>query len=109
MMLLTNNQTELVLEALKAFKTNDPDKAKAIEAEITRFEAAIVEQTSDVLTVYRDEAKRRAVEGELEVDDEAIVSMAEESPRGAYVQAWVWVDKEDVASDLAFVGGEDES
>lgn len=33
-------------------------------------------------------------EGALEIDDGAVVSISEDQkgPRGAYVQAWVWVD-----------------
>jgi len=39
------------------------------------------------------EAKERfSLEGELEVDDDAAVSMGDGD--GAYVQAWVWVSKE---------------
>ena len=37
-------------------------------------------------------------DGELEVDDDAIVSIAEQ-PEGAYVQCWVWVPKEEVDGD----------
>lgn len=39
---------------------------------------------------YRKQAKERFhKEGELEVDDRAVVSKGEDD--GAYVQAWVWV------------------
>ncbi len=43
---------------------------------------------------YRAEAKKKYHdEGFLEIDCEAPVSRATGSPtRGAYVQAWVWVD-----------------
>ncbi len=36
-------------------------------------------------------------EGEVEIDDNAKVSLSEDqsSIRGAYVQAWVWVDNPD--------------
>lgn len=38
---------------------------------------------------YRDLAKSYEVEGELEVDDDAIVSLGDDP--GAYVQVWIWV------------------
>ena len=39
---------------------------------------------------YRDRAKEKwEREGEIEIDDEAVVSVS--SDNGAYVQAWVWV------------------
>lgn len=46
---------------------------------------------------YRELARQQyASEGEIEIDDEAVVSRGDDP--GAYVQAWVWVaapDKED--------------
>jgi hypothetical protein len=41
---------------------------------------------ADALSIVRD--------GELEVDHDPIVSECETSPKGAYVQAWLWVDKD---------------
>lgn len=38
---------------------------------------------------YRKIAKELQKDGELEIDDDAIVSISEDG--GAYVQAWVWV------------------
>ena len=47
---------------------------------------------------YRLAAKRIYHDpGDIEVDDEALVSISPEN--GAYVQAWVWVDKESRADD----------
>lgn len=40
---------------------------------------------------------RRVREGELEVDDNAIVSWG--SDNGAYVQAWLWVDFQGTSMD----------
>jgi len=41
---------------------------------------------------YREKAKKeREKEGDLEIDENAIVSLSEDG--GAYVQAWVWVYK----------------
>lgn len=43
---------------------------------------------------YREAARRLyARDGEIEVDDEDIVSFAED---GAYVQAWVWVGEDNL-------------
>ena len=62
--------------------------------------AEIISQSTDrsahALDVhFRSEAKRRYHdEGTLEIDDEAPVSVSQDTRgRGAYVQAWVWVDK----------------
>lgn len=48
---------------------------------------------------YRAAAKRiHGVEGECEIDSNAVVSRSEDQDgeRGAYVQAWVWVGRADV-------------
>lgn len=46
-------------------------------------------------------------EGELEIDDGAVVSRADGNPSGgAYVQAWVWVPDEDVDQCGCEVPGE---
>ncbi|MGI0134314.1 MAG: hypothetical protein ACREBW_05095 [Candidatus Micrarchaeaceae archaeon] len=34
-------------------------------------------------------AKERVIEGAIEVDDDAVVSISDD---GAYVQAWIWVE-----------------
>lgn len=39
---------------------------------------------------FRQAAMERSKDGELEVDDGAIVSRGDDA--GAYVQAWLWVD-----------------
>lgn len=47
-----------------------------------------------IYSAYRKQAKVLFhEEGSTEVDDEAVVSMADKRPDGAYVQAWVWVPK----------------
>lgn len=46
---------------------------------------------------YRRRAKRQYHrEGEVEVDDDAQISVHRADEQGAYVSAWVWVDKEDL-------------
>ena len=43
---------------------------------------------------YRAAAQDQAVEGEIEVDDNAVVSRGDDA--GAYVAAWLWVANEQV-------------
>jgi hypothetical protein len=38
---------------------------------------------------YREQGMKQSREGELEVDEDAIVSMGDDP--GAYVQTWLWV------------------
>jgi hypothetical protein len=46
--------------------------------------------TDDAVTIaYRNAAKDKQVDGEIEIDDDALVSVGEDC--GAYVQAWLWV------------------
>lgn len=42
---------------------------------------------------YRDAAQARQRDGELEVDDNAVVSLSDDG--GAYVSSWMWVSAED--------------
>ena len=47
------------------------------------------------LDAYRLAAKRLChIEGEVEIDDNAVVSKGEDD--GAYVAAWIWIPDEDV-------------
>jgi hypothetical protein len=48
-------------------------------------------------TAYYEEARGLARDGEVEIDDDAVVSLSEDSDyatrhRGAYVEAWIWID-----------------
>jgi hypothetical protein len=52
-----------------------------------------VEQTSDLANAYREAARQHARDGELEVDDHAIVSFSDDE--GSYVAAWIWVTDEE--------------
>lgn len=47
------------------------------------------------LHYVKEAQKRFTLEGELEVDDVAAVSLSDHED-GAYVQAWVWVPEEDI-------------
>lgn len=46
---------------------------------------------------YREAARQKHKDGELEIDDTPQVAMGDD--RGAYVQAWVWVPEDDLAPD----------
>jgi hypothetical protein len=63
------------------------DQGLEFPAVVTAFAA----RQDESLNAYRDAAPTR--EGELEVDDNAIVSVSEDG--GAYVMAWVWVSDDD--------------
>lgn len=48
---------------------------------------------------FREQARaQRHCEGDIEIDDNAPVSIGND--RGAYVQAWVWVPADDDAGEL---------
>ena len=52
----------------------------------------------DVTAAFRKAARDQYQrEGEIEIDDSAIVSDSED---GAYVQAWVWVDRSDLPAEF---------
>ena len=47
----------------------------------------------------RDRARNfYASQGYIEIDDDAIISLSESDPDGAYVAAWVWVDIEEFSA-----------
>ena len=52
---------------------------------------------SDHTDAYRRAAKAlHEAEGEIEFDTDAVVSLGD---NGAYVQAWIWVDKDALTHD----------
>lgn len=54
------------------------------------------EPTNEEKAYAEHAAKNLHRDGELEFDDVPKVSISEDG--GAYVQAWVWIDREDVAA-----------
>lgn len=71
---------------------------KATPTLYEQWRASCEDQDSPLADRYRKAAKRiHQVEGEVEVDDGAVVSYSED--HGAYVMAWVWVDEENVTED----------
>jgi hypothetical protein len=94
-------RTQHLVEAGKAVidafgKSSERTRQKALK----RLQEVIDEVTEPrdaEETAYYEEARGLARDGELEVDDDAVVSLSEDSDyatghRGAYVEAWIWVD-----------------
>lgn len=59
---------------------------------LTRLKLSADTAEHDAVVEYTK--RRHYIEGELEIDDDAYVSVGADGG-GAYVQAWVWVDKGD--------------
>jgi hypothetical protein len=72
----------------------NPQLEALIDAGLTFAEAvtAFAARQASELAAYRDAVKVR--EGELEVDDNAIVSVSDDD--GAYVMTWSWVSADDL-------------
>ena len=80
--------------ALKQFVLDGLARAGLTLADCTQFFSQHRTPTEQEYVVKAKE--QFAVEGELEVDDNAPVSMSNEADAGgAYVSAWVWVPFED--------------
>jgi hypothetical protein len=58
-----------------------------------KLEEALQDDKNPVLREYRRRAKKLYKEGELEIDDDAVVSHGDDA--GAYVMAWVWIKDKD--------------
>lgn len=82
---LTKGDVELIKIALK-------DKGKPFDRIIKELDDTVVEQEGPEATAYREAASELSKDGELEIDDGAIVSMGDDP--GAYVMAWLWVSEE---------------
>lgn len=68
----------------------------SVQSEVSRRETMTSKATNEQ---FIEAAKRRwQDDGEIEVDDGAEVSRnnAPKASHGAYVQAWVWVDNDDI-------------
>ncbi len=85
-LLLTKEQIETIQHALNLQSPFHADLQATIQTQLNDFDA---EDRAEII----DEARASyAEEGSVEIDDDAILSRSEE---GAYVQAWVWVGKEE--------------
>lgn len=105
---LDDEQIKLIQSHMSARADIDGDDSPAARL-LKHIEEHIAEQNSDSAQRYRAAAQTaKNDEGELEIDDEALVSMGDDD--GAYVQAWVWVtDAEaglDPQSRLEYLRGE---
>lgn len=106
---LPNDELNSLLEIL-VFAENNPclaDKVKAIKARLDRF----VDPAAKCQK-YRHAARHLYIvrDGECEVDDHGVVSQkdeGDEGEEGAYVMAWLWVDKHaiDGEDDTISIGG----
>lgn len=72
-------------------KKLDPLDMAAFKKLLAEIDDSEKEQSE--LHPYRETARGRQVFGEIEVDDNAVVSLSEDG--GAYVGAWMWIDAED--------------
>jgi hypothetical protein len=69
--------------------------ANGLSKAIKEASESRTEQEAEYFDAAKDAWERA---GEIEIDDDALVSLSEDSEdvTGAYVQAWVWVDKIDL-------------
>lgn len=77
-------------EWLGSFGTPDYDRRH------NELEDAVIRDLAqaEAKAPYREQAKHQWQRDELEIDDDATVSISE---NGAWVQAWVWVEDEEVS------------
>jgi hypothetical protein len=61
-----------------------------------KIRAAFDDLDSPALTHYRDAAVMHRRDGDIEIDDNAIVSKGDDA--GAYVMAWIWIDDSELAT-----------
>lgn len=75
--------------------TDDADSlAYAKEVYHILHNALAATRTPEQLALVKKAQEELVVDGELEIDDDAIVSAPDgDDAKGAYVMAWVWVDK----------------
>ena len=85
----TKTLRDAAREFLSAYGGDVPDWLAEEHAALENAIEAFTEGEADRIR-YRDQAREEWVrEGEIEIDDDAEVSISEDG--GAYVQAWVWV------------------
>ena len=91
-MLPKKSRTELesVILALEAQKPRHPKEARWQQQTLSALRTALADVDDQRQEYFRKKAqKERHSDGDLEIDDHAVVSLSGEG--GAYVQAWVWV------------------
>lgn len=94
------DDSKKLLQALNGNNPKDIDAARKRLIEIIReVEKDRDEQEQKYFGLAQSLITRN---GEIEIDEDAVVSLSEDEAdtgdgiRGAYVQAWVWVDNPDV-------------
>ena len=85
-LLLTEKQIETIQELLETQHPAHVDLEVTIMNQLNDF------KSDDRAGIVAEAKAEYGYEGQVEIDDNAILSRSEE---GAYVQAWVWVGKED--------------
>lgn len=80
----------ILTPALKRYALDGLARAGLIFADCVAFFAQ--HRSKEELYYVKEAKERYHADGELEVDDDAAVSIPDDShPEGAYVAAWVWV------------------
>ena len=79
----------VAIKAIAELLASHPDKQAANGCLQILAERSGAFSDADDIHAYRAGADKLARDGEIEVDDEASVSMGGDA--GAYVQAWLWV------------------
>lgn len=64
-----------------------------MENDLSTVGTAELERTEEIKGAYLDAAREYVSEGDLELDDNAVVSIS--SDGGAYVQMWKWIGAEE--------------
>ena len=80
------------IKAIAALLASHPDKDAAKVSLQILAERSGANSNAEDIRAYQAGADKLARDGEIEVDDEATVSMGGDG--GAYVQAWLWVSDE---------------
>ena len=82
---------DLAERAASMLRSIHAENADAVAAELLRCT-----EDSELVQFYQEGALNHSLlsEGTLEVDEDACVSEGDDS--GAYVQAWLWVDEEEM-------------
>lgn len=107
MSMLTGSNAEDLVAALRAIAESARTQPSGVavvhssliekaEAALKAFDKTGLEATREMLTIERAR-ELHASEGELEIDDDAVVSRGDD--HGAYVSAWVWVPDPDPDTD----------
>ena len=97
---LNDDQLKIVKLALNTLSTEDISTEKPVAEILERIENCEKESKDENLRKYAKAAQKRQRDGEIEIDDDAVVSKGEDA--GAYVEAWLWVGDDELEQ------GEDE-